>query len=73
MSCGGTHLVHLALSGISGLVGVNVTVPNTRNVLNVLDWARLALGPQNRHAGPRNATGYKAPPAAASALSTPPI
>jgi hypothetical protein len=63
----------LILNGISDLVGVNVTVPNTRNVPNVLDWACLAPGPQNRHAEPRSATGYKAPPAAASALSTPPI
>jgi hypothetical protein len=39
----------------------------------MLDWACLAPRPQNRLAEPRSATGYKAPPAAASALSTPPI
>jgi hypothetical protein len=58
---------------ISGLVGVNVTVPNIVNMLNVLDWACLAPRPRNRLAEPCSATGYKAPPAAASALSTPPI
>jgi hypothetical protein len=58
---------------VSGLVGVNVTVPNTLNMLDMLDWACLASRPQNCLAEPRSATGYKAPPATASALSTPPI
>jgi len=39
-------------------------------MLNVLGWACLAPRPQNRLAEPRSATGYKAPPTAASALST---
>jgi hypothetical protein len=58
---------------ISGLVGINVTMPNTPNLLNVLDWAYLAPRPQNRLAEPRSATSYKAPPVAALALSTSPI
>jgi hypothetical protein len=64
---------HTTIMKISGLVGVYVTVPNTLNMLNVLDWACLAPRSQNRPAEPRSTTGYKAPPAAASALSTPPI
>jgi len=32
----------LSLLGISGLVGVYVTVPNTLNMLSMLDWACLA-------------------------------
>jgi hypothetical protein len=58
---------------VSGLAGVNVTMPNTLDMLRMLDWACLAPRPQNRLAEPRSATGNKAPPAAASALSTPPI
>jgi hypothetical protein len=55
---------------ISGLVGIYVTVPN---ILDTLDWACLAPRLQSRPAEPRNAAGYEVPPAAASALSTPPI
>jgi hypothetical protein len=42
-------------------------------MLDMLDWACLAPRLQSRPAEPRNAAGYEAPPAAASALSTPPI
>jgi hypothetical protein len=56
---------------LSGLAGVYVTVPNTLDVLDMLDWACLAPRPQHCPAGPGSTTGYKAPPAAASAPSTP--
>jgi hypothetical protein len=62
------HLLAISLTPqhpFGGLVGVYVTVPNTINVLNMLDCACLAPRPQNRPAEPCSATGYKAPPAAA--------
>jgi hypothetical protein len=46
---------------------------DTLNMLNMLDWACLTPRLQTRLAEPRSVTGYKAPPAAASALSTFPI
>jgi hypothetical protein len=55
---------------VSGLVGVYVTVPNA---LNMLDWALPRTEGKTVLQKPRSATGFKAPPAAASALSTPPI
>jgi hypothetical protein len=67
------RLSEIGYFGVSGLISVYVTVPNTLNALSMLDWACLAPRPQNRLAEPRSATGYKATPAAASALSTPPI
>ena len=39
--------------GISGLVGVTVTVPN---MVNMLDWACLVPRPQNRLSWPRGGT-----------------
>jgi hypothetical protein len=58
-------------SAISGLAGIYVTVPNTLDVLDMLDWAYLAPRPQHCPAEPGSTTGDKAPPAAASAPSTP--
>jgi hypothetical protein len=61
------------ITTFSGLVGAYVTVPNMLDMLDMLDWACLAPRLQSRPTEPRNAAGYEAPPAAASALSTPPI
>ena len=60
---------------VSGLVGVTVTVPNVVNMVNMVnmfDRACLALRRQipSRRASPRYHR-HEAPPAAASALSTP--
>src|SRR5271156_2852744 len=59
-------------TALSGLVGVYVTVPKVPKMLNMLDWACLAPSPKTDSQSLMVHHCHKAPPAATSAISTPP-